>query len=625
MNEDKSSQLELLELIMNNSKGIIWAIDPDYRLLFANKAYQSALVLAGGKEMSIGQNVLSDEYPKEFLDFWKNSYDKCFNNGHLIVESELPWNNGIHYIENSLSVIKGNKDEVIGLVVTSLDITNRKIAEKEILAAKFIAEENELMFKTLFNLSPDPIFILDKSNATILDVNSKAESIYGFHRDELIGKPNTIVSAEPEETIKVFQNPVNQIPIRYHKKKSNEIFSVEINASYIEVHKQQIVIANIRDITKRIHDENSIKQCAEKWHTLFDILPVGVSIRNKQGQILEFNAALGKILEITEEGIRNGAYRQRKYLNSDSVEMKPEEIPSYIALNEQRVVQNVVVGVLKEDGGLVWTEVSAAPLPMSDELCAIVTRDITERRRNESLINQQNIELKKLDSDKNIFISILSHDLKNPFHSILGFLELLDNNIRKYDLDKIEKQISIINCSAQKVYHLLEDILTWSLSQSGRIDYSPQPFNYSVLCNEIIDSSKIALFNKNITLNFRADENQMIVADINMLNTVIRNLISNAIKYTNLNGRIDLIVEQMPKYFRFSIKDNGVGMGAETINKLFDITQINSTKGTLGEQGTGLGLIICKQFIEKHGGEFSVNSQYGKGSDFSFTVPVIPR
>ncbi|NOU19263.1 MAG: PAS domain S-box protein [Bacteroidales bacterium] len=623
MDKNKYSQLKLLELIINNSKGIIWAIDPDYRLLFANKAFQSALVAAGGKEMSVGQNVLPDEYPKEFLDFWKNSYDKCFNDGHLIVESELPWNDGIHYVENSLSAIKSNNDEVIGLVVTSLDITNRKIAEKEILAAKLIAEESELKFKTLFNLSPDPIFILNKTDSTILDVNNRVESIYGYNHNELIGKPNTIVSAEPEETVKVFQNPINQIPIRYHKKKNNEVFPVEINVSYIEVHNQQIVIANIRDITKRTHDENFLKLYAEKWHTLFDILPVGVSIRNKHGQILEFNSALGKILQISEEGLRNGAYRKWKYLNSDCVEMKPEEIPSYIAMSEQKIVQNVVVGVLKEDGGQIWTEVSVAPIPMSDELFAFVTRDITKRRQDEILINQQNIELKKLDSDKNIFISILSHDLKNPFYSILGFLELLTNNIRTYEVDKIEKQLCIINDSAQKVYNLLEDILTWSLSQSGRIDYSPQSFNYSTLCNEIIEKFKLSLLNKNITLNFYAGGNQMIVADMNMINTVIRNLISNAIKYTNLDGKIDLIVEQMPKYFRFSIKDNGVGMNTETINKLFDISQLNTTKGTLGEHGTGLGLILCKQFIERHGGELSVDSQYGKGSTFSFTIPVI--
>jgi len=251
-----------------------------------------------------------------------------------------------------------------------------------------------------------------------------------------------------------------------------------------------------------------------------------------------------------------------------------------------------------------------------------IATDITERKQAEFIINQQNFELKKLNADKDRFITILGHDLKSPFNSILGFLDLLTKNIRKYDIDKIEKFVNMINNSAKNTFGLLEDILLWVRANSGKIPYEPQKLNFATICNEVIENLKLTANTKDITIKQFATEEINIIADKNMLNTVLRNLVSNSIKFTNKNGRIDIYAEKNHSKVTISVSDNGVGIEPDTLNKLFEISQKISTDGTENEKGTGLGLLLCKEFVEKHGGKIWVESELGKGSDFQFTMPL---
>lgn len=241
----------------------------------------------------------------------------------------------------------------------------------------------------------------------------------------------------------------------------------------------------------------------------------------------------------------------------------------------------------------------------------------------EALKEKKKLEasLIKLNADKDRFITILAHDLKSPFNSILGFLNLLTENIRKYDIDKIEKNVIIINNSACNTFRLLEDLLLWVRANSGKIPYEPQKLNFGTICNEVIENLKLTANTKNITIiHFSASEIN-IFADKNMLNTVLRNLISNSIKFTNKNGRIDIYAEQNQSNITISVTDNGVGINPDTLNKLFDISEKVTTSGTADEMGTGLGLLLCKEFVEKHGGKIWVASELGKGSSFQFTLP----
>jgi signal transduction histidine kinase len=236
-------------------------------------------------------------------------------------------------------------------------------------------------------------------------------------------------------------------------------------------------------------------------------------------------------------------------------------------------------------------------------------------------IGELNRQLEKLNADKSRFIAILSHDLKSPFTSILGFLELLMTGIRKYSIDQIESHIHIINESARNTYNLLEDLLTWIRAHSGKIPFNPQLISFRENYDNVLEILLPLGESKNINIECHETGNVMLYADKDMLKTIMRNLLSNAIKFTRPGGSIKITAEKQPGRVMISVADTGTGMKEQQLENLFDISKIYSTTGTGGEKGSGLGLVICREFIETHGGKIWAVSEFGKGSDFRFTMP----
>jgi signal transduction histidine kinase len=241
-----------------------------------------------------------------------------------------------------------------------------------------------------------------------------------------------------------------------------------------------------------------------------------------------------------------------------------------------------------------------------------------ERKRAE----ENEIKLIQLNADKDRFISILSHDLKSPFNTLLGLSELLTEDIRKLDINEIEEIANNINKSSRNTYNLLEDILIWARAQQGNIPFLPKELIFINICKDTVEVLKQNATAKNITINILVDEELKVFADIDMLKTVMRNLVSNALKFTNRNGVIDIIAQENSTEITISVTDNGIGITQENLKKLFNISQVLSTTGTEEEKGTGLGLLLCREFVEKHGGKIWAESEYGKGSKFRFTIPV---
>jgi PAS domain S-box-containing protein len=244
-----------------------------------------------------------------------------------------------------------------------------------------------------------------------------------------------------------------------------------------------------------------------------------------------------------------------------------------------------------------------------------VTHDIT-------ILKQTELKLIKLNADKDLFMSILAHDLRNPFNSILGLSGLLLDEMQDMDMLTIEKYIGVINTTSLKTYNLLEDLLLWTKSQSGKLEFKPKMTDIMQTCLNTIENIRSNAQTKKIALNFFATSHISILADEDMVKVVLRNLISNAIKFTFPGGIINVSAEQIESDVLVTVSDNGVGIAAERIDKLFDISKIVTTEGTSNEKGTGLGLLLCREFVENHGGRIWVESIEGKGSDFKFTLPV---
>lgn len=251
--------------------------------------------------------------------------------------------------------------------------------------------------------------------------------------------------------------------------------------------------------------------------------------------------------------------------------------------------------------------------------------DITEKKLIELKLQENEALLRELNTTKDKFFSIIAHDLRTPFNAIIGLSDLLLMQIQSKDYDGIEEYAEIIQNSSQQAMSLLMNLLEWSRSQTGRLEIKPVLVDIALLTRGIINLLNDSAIQKSIVIVKKLPDTATVMADKEMIATVLRNLISNAIKFTNHGGTITISIGQKLEELVVEVADNGIGIKRENIDKLFRIDESTSTVGTQNEKGTGLGLMLCKEFITKHGGKIWVESEQGKGSVFSFSIPTVLR
>ncbi len=245
-----------------------------------------------------------------------------------------------------------------------------------------------------------------------------------------------------------------------------------------------------------------------------------------------------------------------------------------------------------------------------------------ERKRNSDALNQFAQELKEANQSKDKFFSIIAHDLKSPFQGLLGYSQILSTEYETLSEEEKKLFISSIDELSNSAYKLLENLLEWSRLQTGKMVFNPEQLNLFVELFPTLSLVKQTAWNKEIELTYSIDSSIFVQADKNMLSTIVRNLISNSIKFTNSGGNIMVASKLVNNFVEISIADSGIGMRKEDLEKLFKLDKTISTKGTANEEGTGLGLLLCKEMINQHGGKIWVESELGKGTTFFFTLPV---
>jgi PAS domain S-box-containing protein len=281
--------------------------------------------------------------------------------------------------------------------------------------------------------------------------------------------------------------------------------------------------------------------------------------------------------------------------------------------------------LLHRDGHRIWVEVKLSLIfDNNDKIAGIlgVTRDITERKLTEKELVKKNTELKNAIAQKDKFFSILAHDLKSPFGHILNFTNLLVDEYDSFPEKKRRLFIELINKSSKQIYLLLENLLDWSRSQGGKIEFFPQKVNLDRIVIEVMELLSNSANTKKINLSKDIPSKLTLKADDYMLKTILRNLVGNAIKFTDKQGNVHISAAISGNEVIISITDNGVGMAQESIDSVFSLNNAYTKDGTEGEKGTGLGLLLCKEFIEIHGGKLSIKSKEGEGSVFSFSLPL---
>lgn len=278
----------------------------------------------------------------------------------------------------------------------------------------------------------------------------------------------------------------------------------------------------------------------------------------------------------------------------------------------------------KKNGELYWENASIAPIKNLDGVIInyiAVKGDITEQKHDEEMLRKYADELKESNQSKDKFFSILAHDLKSPFHSLLGYTELLNNEYDTLTDAERRKFIVILRNSTKSVYELVENLLQWSRLQSDRLVYAPEVFDISEEIEYTVDVLRAIALKKNIELANLVTLPVMVMADKNMTRSVLQNLISNALKFTAGGGSVIIEAASKGGNIEFSIRDTGIGMSAEEMALLFRIDISFTRKGTAKETGTGLGLILARELVRKNKGDITVESEVNKGSTFRFTLP----
>jgi len=271
---------------------------------------------------------------------------------------------------------------------------------------------------------------------------------------------------------------------------------------------------------------------------------------------------------------------------------------------------------------IIWVHFESVPrlLPNGDVVWTGVLFDITKRKKKQQEIQEKNKQLYILNAQKDKFFSIIAHDLKSPFNAIVGFSKILIEEIKSKNIEGIEKYAEIVLDSSNLAFDLLTNLMDWARSQTGRMVYEPTAVDFHELAKETVSVFTCIAKGKNIKINMDFDSKLPVCADYAMISTVLRNLISNAIKFTRNGGSVSIKAEQLAHHLKVVVSDTGVGISEAVISKLFRIDEKYSTSGTEDELGTGLGLILCKDFVEKHGGQIWVESLKDVGSSFIFTI-----
>lgn len=556
------------------------------------------------------------------------NYDKVEENIKRILDGEI-----LHHVEKDLrkdgsisyTELKETKitldDGTECILVISNDITDRIKFEKSLRAS-------EQRYRTLFESAEDAIFMTDGEK--FIDCNPTTLKMFNCNRQQIINQPIYKFSppAQPDGNdsrkmiLKKIKLAIEGNPQNFEwtlKSIDDILIDTEMKFNRIELSDNNFVLAIVRDITSRKQAENELLKSEEKYRTLAESAQDVIFIVDKEYRYQYVNDYGAYAINLTKNKILG-----RKITDILSREVAQNQIAAFqkVISTGQPYYTEIKLPISNIDE--VWWDVRLMPMLSANnevEMIMGISRDITERKRSEEQIIAYNKELQLSNDSKDKFFSILAHDLKSPFTSLLGYSDLIANDLIDLSPEETKDAVTNINKVARNIFSLLENLLEWSRIQTDRIENKPEEIEIYHIVQNVIDLFQNNARAKNLTFSNLIKEDTIVYADENFIFTVIRNLISNATKFSNQDGQVIIKSNVFGDFTEISVEDNGIGMTEEEMKMLFRIDVHHTKLGTHKEKGTGLGLILCKEYIEKSGGKISVSSQVNKGSIFTFSLP----
>jgi len=508
-----------------------------------------------------------------------------------------------------------------------IETKQRELEEKtrEIVSIKQKFDRLRLEHDKIYENSPAGYFTFD-SKGIISSLNQTGASQLKSKKEHLLNKPFIeFVNSEHHnqfithlENVTKF-NSKHSCEVVVERKDKSLFYALLESIPLLQDNDETYCITTITDVTMFKVSQDALKESEERFKNIANTTPVLMWISDPEllftfvnkyweqftGRTLGQEIGLNWIEGIHPDDLQRFFHEYKTSCDAK----KPFEI-------EYRL--------RTADGSYKWVINKGVPRFQSDSRFAGYIgscTDINDQKVIEEKVTKFNEELKSLNASKDKFFSIIAHDLKSPLSGLLGFSEIL---YEEFDELKDEEKKEFIGHSyhaAKNIMALLENLLEWSRMQIGSISFSPSEIDVESITTGVIDLFAQNAKSKNIKLEKQIDSGTRAFADKNMFKTVLRNLISNGIKFTKDGGTITVSANVQTDYVSISVSDSGVGIGEENLRKLFKIDSSFSTLGTNKERGTGLGLMLCKELVNKNGGDIHAESELGKGTKFIFTLP----
>lgn len=640
---------KLLNILLENTPDSIYFKDEKCRFIKVNKATCRKFGLE--EEEILGKtdfDIFSSEHAKKAYEDEK----RILSEGKPIydlIEKET-WPDGSEtWAATSKLPMRDNSGKIIGTFGISRDVTAQKEVELKL-------KESEERYRTLSQVTFEGILIHDKG--IVIDINNAALKMTGYNFEEVLGKNIITLVVRPDYHKKVIasikENSNKPYEIIVVRKDGSE-FVAEIEGRAIQIKGQELRAVAVRDVTERKRGENiqdalykisqavntieDINDLYERIHEIIKTLmpadnfyialhdkgadeisfPYFVDEYDPPPERTKFGRGLTEYLLRTGENQLINAERDLQLREEGETDLIGE--PCKIWLGIILKIKDEVIGALvlqdykKED---TYGETEKEILTFVSEQIALAI----DKKKNEEQLKRFSSELQELVASKDKFFSIVAHDLKSPFTALLGYSEMIANEYMDMSKDELREFAINMNDVSKKTFTLLENLLDWSRIQTGRMKFHPENIGLFQVVQQVMDLFIDNAKKKGVTLKNKVNPLHEIFADSNMIFTVLRNLTSNAIKFTQQDDEIVISSERVKGMIQVSVKDTGKGMKEEDIGKLFRIDIHHTEIGTEQEKGTGLGLILCKELVEKNSGRIWVESKLSEGSTFFFTIPT---